>query len=390
MLPGELLQNTLRGGEAFPFVLKGARTQWAASVLEVICAHMRRTRGELQHALASLEGDSPDYRLVRGLAHLALEKATFEVDAPLDPQTLRRRAFAAAAQRGLHAHAVQKIVEELAAEYNFEPDALREALYADLPENHRLTAFPDMTPEALVDRYNLAQAQGLLYRATHMSVTAHRNVPGEYRRLFRWLKFYGLMYAVEGNLDDGYRIYVDGPASIFRQTQKYGVKMAAFLPSLLHVTRWEMEAEIEVRGRRTRYALTSEAALRSHYPKPPEFDSLIEAAFAERWERLQTPWRLEREVEIVDLKGTVFVPDFGLRHAEDGRYAHMEIIGFWHPDYLRRKFDKVRRAGLENLILAVSDRLNVSDEHLAGVNSPIVHFKGKLEPKALLSVLETL
>ncbi|HCB13504.1 MAG TPA: hypothetical protein DEP36_08065, partial [Gammaproteobacteria bacterium] len=61
-------------------------------------------------------------------------------------------------------------------------------------------------------------------------------------------------------------------------------------------------------------------------------------SFARRWEKLGTPWALEREVEIVDLKGTVFVPDFALRHA-DGQVVHIEIMGFWHPDYLRRKLD---------------------------------------------------
>lgn len=81
------------------------------------------------------------------------------------------------------------------------------------------------------------QAQGLLYSALHLRLTAHRNVPGEYRRLFRHLKFHGLMYAVEGHLDDGYQIYVDGPASLFKQTRKYGLQMAMFLPALLRVSR---------------------------------------------------------------------------------------------------------------------------------------------------------
>jgi uncharacterized protein len=32
-------------------------------------------------------------------------------------------------------------------------------------------------------------------------------------------------------------------------------------------------------------------------------------------------------VEIIDLKGTVFLPDFALRHP-DGRTIYMEIVGF--------------------------------------------------------------
>lgn len=389
MLSGDLLQHTIRGGQAFPLFLQGPRREWAGQVLEIIQAHLRKPRKELQEALTSLEGDSPDYRLVRGLAHLALEEATFEIVAPCDPAKLRQEAFSAAAQRGHSVLEVALILDELSTRYAMPAEVVREALYADLPENHILTAIRDLTSEQLIDRYNLAQAQGLLYRATQLVVTAHRNVPGEYRRLFHKIKLFGLMYAVEGNLDDGYRIFVDGPASLFRQTQKYGVKMAAFLPALLNVTRWEMEAILETKGRQASYVLTSATNLRSYHPKPPEFDSLLEASFVERWQKMKTPWALEREVEIIDLKGTVFVPDFALRH-EDGRIAHVEIVGFWHPDYLRRKFDKVRRAGRTDLILAVSDRLNVSDEHLQGVPGPVVFFKGKVEPKAVLECAETL
>jgi predicted nuclease of restriction endonuclease-like RecB superfamily len=91
----------------------------------------------------------------------------------------------------------------------------------------------------------------------------------------------------------------------------------------------------------------------------------------------------------VDLKGTVFMPDFALRHP-DGRIAHIEIIGFWHPDYLRRKLDKLRRAAMPDLIVAVSERLNVGAEDFQGVPSTVLFFKGKLEPRAVLETLERL
>ncbi|MBX7221113.1 MAG: DUF790 family protein [Blastocatellia bacterium] len=389
MLTSDLLQFVNRGGVAYPTFLKGQREAWAEKVLEVITAHLQKRRGELQDALKVLEGDSPDYRLVRALAHLALEKADFTIMAPIEPEILRREAFTQAAGTGHGPRAVGVIVRELAARYELAAEVIPEMLYADLPENQILVSLPELTPKMLVERYNLAQAQGLLYYANQLVITAHRNVPGEYRRLFHRIKFYGLMYAVEGNLDDGYRVYVDGPASILRQNQKYGVKMAAFLPALLNISKWELEANLFVKGKSARYTVTSDAPLVSHYPKPPEFDSLLEASFVERWNKLKTPWSLEREVEIIDLKGTVFVPDFAVRHP-DSRVAHVEIVGFWHPDYLRRKFDKVKRAGMKNLILAVSDRLKVTDDHLEGVPGPVIFFKGKVDPKAVLETVETM
>lgn len=161
------------------------------------------------------------------------------------------------------------MLESAAPRYQLEAETLREALYADLPENHLLTALPDFTPDQLVDRYNLAQAQGLLYSALCLRLTAHRNVPGEYRRLFQHLKFHGLMYAVEGNLDDGYQIYVDGPASLFKQTRKYGLQMALFLPALLRVSRWEIEAVVQRDGQELSYRLDSQSPLKPLTAAPP-------------------------------------------------------------------------------------------------------------------------
>ena len=389
VLPSELLRNSVKAGQAYPFYLKGEKTSWAAKVLQVINERCGQSRGDLDEALKALEGDSPDYQLVRGLSHLVLADANFTIACEIEPEVLREDAFLLATKYGHGTKQREQVLQELLVKHNLPVETIPDALYADLPENHILTGVPETTAEKLVDLYNLAQAQGLLYYAKWLVIHAYRNEPGEYRRLFHRLKLYGLMYAVEGNLEDGYRIHVDGPASLFHQTRRYGVKMAAFLPALLQLTRWAMEAELEIKGKKTIYALTSESALKSHFPKPPIYDSLLESSFVERWSKTDTAWVIEREVEIVDLKGTVFVPDFALRHP-DGRVNHVEIVGFWHPDYLKRKFDKARKAGMKNLLLAVSDRLNVTDEHLTGLAGPVIFFKGKLEPKAVLEVIENI
>ncbi|HHW76545.1 MAG TPA: DUF790 family protein, partial [Xanthomonadaceae bacterium] len=257
MLPSELLFSYQRGSQVYPRFLRREQHVWAERVLALIREHQHRRRGELQAALRALEGDSPDYRIVRGFAHLALNAAEFTLaTGELEPEALRREVFTLAAQRGGYGETqAREVLEAVAPRYRLEAETLREALYADLPENHLVTALPDFNPEQLVDRYNLAQAQGLLYSALYLRLTAHRNVPGEYRRLFRHLKFHGLMYAVEGHLDDGYQIYVDGPASLFRQTRRYGLQMALFLPALLRVSRWQLEAVVQRDDREMRYRL---------------------------------------------------------------------------------------------------------------------------------------
>jgi predicted nuclease of restriction endonuclease-like RecB superfamily len=52
------------------------------------------------------------------------------------------------------------------------------------------------------------------------------------------------------------------------------------------------------------------------------------------------------------------VPDFGVVHP-DGRSWLLEIVGSWRPTYLRKKSAQGRRAGQADVILAVSERLNL-------------------------------
>jgi predicted nuclease of restriction endonuclease-like RecB superfamily len=60
---------------------------------------IRQHAGELDRQLSELEGDSPDYRLKRGLAHILKSSlSTFEVVSPLEPPELRERVFALSAQ----------------------------------------------------------------------------------------------------------------------------------------------------------------------------------------------------------------------------------------------------------------------------------------------------
>ena len=204
------------------------------------------------------------------------------------------------------------------------PEQVRAWLYADLPEAHVLTSFEAPTPEGLLERYNLAQAQGVLYRASHVVITAHRNDPGEYKLLFRYLKLFGLMAYIEGDADHGFTLTIDGPASLFTPSPRYGLALAKLLPALLHVTRWSLTATLVPRQpsssttQGTRFTLEAGCGLVSHYPPGKPYDSMLEQAFAERWAQTPTPWRLEREVDLIPLPGSVMVPDFRLVHP-DGR-----------------------------------------------------------------------
>jgi len=374
----------------------------AAELIELFRAAQGRTRTELETQLQVLEGEQTDYRLKRGLAHL-LESdfSSFEMRCPVDPAGLRRRVFASSVPSipspQSRTATLTAVADGLSRELgrDIAPEQVRAWLYADLRQEQVLTSFEAPTPEALLQRYNLAQAQGVLYRASQVVITAHRNDPGEYKLLFRYVKLFGLMAYIEGDADHGFTLTIDGPTTLFTPSTRYGLALAKLLPALLHVTRWSLVATLVPRRlspytpQASRFNLKAGCDLVSHYPPGKVHDSMLEQAFAERWAHTPTDWRLEREVDLIPLPGSVMVPDFRLVHA-DGRSCLLEIVGYWRPDYLRKKFAQVRRAGRQDLILAVSERLNLERAGVKRQDIParVVWFKDRVLPKAVLEVLD--
>lgn len=403
MLPTDLLIHRPSGETLEPryLPLRPQNLALAQTLIELFQAHQGLRLGELDRQLQELEGDSTDYRLKRGLAHLLKSAhSEFEVVSPYEPQCLRERVFRQAAAVLPSHQASWQVLEQVAAELSIElettvdPQALRQGLYADLPENRILTRFDAPTPEALIHRYNLAQVQGLFYRASELVLHVLRNDPGEYKLLFRYLKLFQLMAYIEGDADHGFTISIDGPVSLFQPSTRYGLAIAKLIPALLHVSRWRLEATLIRKDpftgdrRSHRFRLEPDGQLVSHYPPGKPFDSLIEQAFAERWAQQTTDWKLEREVDLIPIPGSVMIPDFRLVHP-DGRTVLLEIVGYWRPEYLRKKFAQVRKAIGSNLILAISERLNLEK---AGIQPqeipvPVVWFKDKLQPKAILGIL---
>ena len=405
MLPTELLINRPNGDALVPKKLPLNQTHLAIAqdLISLFQAAKGDTQDNLNRQLQELEGEDTDYRIKRGLAHLLRNSfSTFDIVSPLDPQLLRQRVFSLAAQTVPSPQAAQQHLVQLAAQLTQEgdrevvPDEIRAGLYADLQENRILTEFEAPTPEALLHRYNLSQVQGIFYRASHITLNLHRNDPGEYKLMFRYLKLFRLMAYIEGDADHGFTVTIDGPTSLFKPSTRYGLDIAKLLPALLHVTKWSLDATLQLKDTYSKtpktkhFRLDSTCDLVTHYPPGKPYDSMLEASFADRWDSLGSEWQLEREVDLIPIPGSVMIPDFRLVHP-DGRDYLLEIVGYWRPEYLRKKFSQVQQSGRDNLILAISERLNLEKAGVKVGQTParIVWFKDKLSPKAVLSALDS-
>ncbi|MDJ0510105.1 MAG: DUF790 family protein [Crocosphaera sp.] len=404
MLPSDLLMYRYSGDTIVPkrLSLNSYNIALAAEQIDCFQNCVDQTQKHLNKQLSDLEGDNPNYRLKRGLSHLLKNNfSTFEIVSPLEPKELRKKVFSRSAESLPIPQNRPKILENIASLLTEElkrevlPSEIERGLYADLQENRILTNFDSPEPETLIHRYNLSQIQGVFYRSNYIIINAHRNDPGEYKLLFRYLKLFQLMAYIEGDADTGFTITIDGPTSLFKPSTRYGLSLAKMIPALLHVSKWSLKTKLQTKdsytgGMKTSYFdLDDHCGLVTHYSRGKTYDSMLEESFAKRWEKLKTDWKLEREVDLVPIPGSVMIPDFRLVHP-DGRDFLLEIVGYWRPDYLRKKFYQVQNADNDNIILAISERLNLDK---AGVDfnettAKVIWFKDKLNPKNVLSLLE--
>lgn len=403
MLPTELLMFRVKGGIIEPRRLKTstANLKLAETLIQTFEHHVGKRRFELNEELQVLETGRTDFKILRGLAHLLSQRCEFEAGGELLPLATRQHLFALAQGHPPSRRRTRELLEKashaLAGERPFSVEEVTAALYADLPDQQTLISFDPLTPEELVQRFDLAQAQGVLYRAYSLIITARRNEPARYKQLLTYTKLFGLMVTVEGDANFGFTLTMDGPTSLFAGTTRYGLAMAKFLPALLHVTKWDLSATIKPRkdlawvdpnDDEWQYGVTSEEGYVSHYKAPEEHDSALESGFTERFARLETPWQLEREVDLVPVPGGVILPDFRL--VNGNRSVLVEIVGYWRPEYLRKKFELLRKSVREDVIVCVSERLNLEKAGVdpADFGERVVWFKGILNPKDVLERAE--
>jgi predicted nuclease of restriction endonuclease-like RecB superfamily len=196
----------------------------------------------------------------------------------------------------------------------------------------------------------------------------------------------------------GYYITLHGPISPFvTSTIRYGLQFAKFMPALLLGEKWQMVADVQPPNVHSRdplqYRLDQNTPLRTHFKGSGGFDSQLEADFAAEFEAkyggAKRKWALAREDELIVVGDSVMIPDFSFTHRKDGRRALLEIVGFWHPNYLRRKLSKVRQAGRGDLILLVYKSAKVSEEEFEMASAgEVLMFTRKPVLKDVLAAVE--
>lgn len=397
MLSKDLALFTCSRGRAFPDRLT-RRTHahyvvLAGQLLDLYRQGVGRTREELHRAGQAVFAEEPDCppQRVRAFLRLLDQASEYQTDIKGRAYHLRQRVFELAAARhplvsepdALFQSRESEVKAAIADELAMPWSQVEALMYADLPAFHRLARPAALeTPEGLLRRYNVAQAQTLLYFAEEMTVVARE----DFKRIFRHARLNGLLHEIKAAGEEEFRIRFTGPASVLRATRRYGVHMAAFLPVLLTCKRWEMSARLRLPQGLARFDLSPRDRLESYLAVPDEYDSEVERRFAEKFGIERDGWTCRREGGFLVHGQSVFVPDFSFRHT-DGTRAYLEIVGFWTPEYLEAKRRTLAAFSDVPIIVAVAAASAAQAPELA---RDTIVFRTQLKVKPVLERLNAL
>jgi uncharacterized protein len=372
LLTSELLRVRKRAGRITPLFLRGeARERMlpvAASVIEAFAASVGKARSELDELLAGVPKPARDRVTVLGLVKLCDDRCETTAPESLEPATVRRELFlrSAAAWRGSASFDRAGVLREAASALGVTTDEVELALFADLADAQVVRCFDRLSPEELLDRYDLALAQSVLLRAVRVEVDLEGEDPAAMRALFRAARFHGLVHTVTELPGGGQRLVVDGPFSLFDSVQRYGLKLAIFLPHVLACPRFELRAEILHGAKRERLELRLEPKDGLAPGKLPATGARPElGAMVEAFEALGSEWKVSRSEQVIARPGEpVIVPDLVFVSSLTKTRVHLEAFGFWSRKAVWQRIEQIRAGLPERMLLVASKKLRVSEELL--------------------------
>ncbi|MDS0292699.1 DUF790 family protein [Halogeometricum luteum] len=400
MLTKDLLRVSRAGGGYRPRFAGRESRPLAARVVGVFQGHVGEPRHRLDDALASLEAEADDFKLVRGFAALLDREATFEVSAPLPPRRVRRAAFEEAERAGVPTTPEERtaVLDAAADRLGSDAAAVESSLYADREVNEVLTAFDARwSPDELLEQYDLSLAQTALFDAVEVRVRS-----SDPKRLVSAVKRLGLMYEIRRD-GEARELVVTGPDALFRRTRRYGTAFARLLRTVAGTAEWELTATIDDRGTEREMTLTdADVSVPDVEPvAEPTYDSGVEADFAARFEGLDLDWDLLREPEPLAAGARAMIPDFAFDYRPGGASGSdasgddppfrvfFEVMGFWTPEYVEKKLSQFSAVADDvELVVAVDDSLSVAEE-VAAADHRVVTYSGTVRVKDVVDVLRS-
>ncbi len=440
MLTSDLLRARKREGVLHAQYVSGEAADRllpiARAYVDLYKRSVGRSREEIDAAAGAIEVPARDRVAALGLRKVLDDRCEFDAPSGIDPEEVRREVFlrAAEVQRSLEVREEldrAAVLAEVAAKLGKTAEELEAALYADLRGAEILRAPWPLGAEALVERYNVALAQSILLRAVRVTVLVSGEAPDRYRRLFRTMRFLGLLSQVTQHAEEPppappppparkkappaptstprarsrstkaapaaeprrvYSITIDGPFSLFGPSQKYGLRLATLLHAVLGCERFFLTADVLWGQRREPavFRVAPEDGLVPHAAELPSSSPSLDA-FVAGFEKLGSSWKVAPSDRIFTVPGEpAVIPDLVFSNERTGEEVFLEAFGFWSRAAVWTRVEQIRRGVVPApLVLAVSKELRVSSEVLGDDDAGEVYvYKATMLPRAVLERLE--
>jgi uncharacterized protein len=417
-------------------------------LIETFEQHIGKTYGEL---LSELNGyEEMNYRFIRGLSQLLERRTVIETDAAVDPSLARETVFETCGGMALFPAERKEILQKAAKKLSISEKELDKALWADLEENQIVKSFIPLSPAELLKQYNISLTQTLLFRAVDLDIW----IKGDFQKILWKIIRLGLMYSLEDSEEEKVQVdnrkinrekekpienseelkavhlHLDGPASLFRISERYGNSFAKIFPALLRSKGWRLKAGILHKGYQGKRILEftlddSEKAFKLT-PETMMYPTIVSSEFQikEEKEEYETgkdvgkeagkeigkeieieeidaeeaaydsslekmfgslslgSWKVKREPTILKAGKFAFVPDFSLQR--EGIKVYLEIIGFWTPEYLEKKVEKLKQVK-EPVILLIDRKLKCSEKDFP--SQEVIFFDKKIPANEVMKIL---
>jgi hypothetical protein len=402
MLTPELVQARRQKGELF-LVSLGARKDRAITLAGELLGAAETSLGQSRETLdAAWEGilvEPRDRKLKDALCKLIEDGLAFDVETPVDPIELRRRVFTRATIERRSEEGLDRIalLSEMGIDVGLSTEQMELALFADLKSAHvaRAKQPGELVPggaAALIARFDLAQRQAVLLRATELSVELEVTDRAALRALFRKLKFFRLLFTAEMLEAGKVLLRVDGPFSLFESVTKYGLSLALALPWIEATGKHRMVADLRWGKERLPLRFTVEGDRGAHTVEAPSIPEELATLVRRIADRSGCPWTVAEADVVLDAKGSgSIIPDLVFTHRSKKRKVYLELMGYWSRDALWRRIEMIEKGALrERVIFCASERLRVSESALSSEHAALLTYKGAISITALLDKLDAL
>ena len=360
MLNKELLRVRVNGNYIKPQFADQedpALLDLAKSFLEIYQNATGRTREYIENFTMPGAAAFRDIKLARGILKVIQDRADFTVPAERDFALERRETFLRGAEY-LRTGTLPETPEEF--RNIILPD--QRSLYADLPENERLQQVRISFPREVLERDNMSLVQSLLLFTTRLELEIPvQSNPQHLRALLRYLKFFRLLTDAEMK-QNTITMIVDGPASIFENSTKYGLQLASFFPAVTRLKQWKAACTVKYKNRELRLVLDQKAPLVCRFSNLSSFQPEEFRMFADYFRKEESRWEINDAPGFLHGEaGKLFFPDFAFRDRETGAITHLELFHRWHLSKLEERLRDCEKGIIRGLIIGVDRSLLKKD-----------------------------